>query len=561
MRSRSLGFALSKFLGRRKAVTLFQTGTVILANSLAFPTHAQLPLLRDLIPTPQLINQNLNNRIVSACVRLDGRCLFKIADQKSALPDRINGIEQRLNDVSSLYFKENSSPLKIRSAKEGKLPNIYINIGNREVRLMSVTAPDADLQGVELETRADQLVEQLETGLNRAKQERQLPFLIYQGKVAAAIFLAMLIVSVALYRWQRRSKHSKKSLDSSNLSPTQPISTQLTQQQQWNIKEVQHRLTQLAQASILGGGSLFILGLFPYTRMFQILIITSLQIPVKVCIIGIGTYVIVRLSYALIERFACVFTQNSLLTPEANQRLRLRISTISGVTKGIVTVTWTGVAILVTLMTLGVNIGPLLAGAGLVGVALSLASQNLIKDAINGFFIILEDQYAIGDVISVDTVGGFVETMNLRITQLRDAEGRLITIPNSEIKIVANLSSSWSRADLNIPVAYHADVDKALEVINQVTQDMTQDEFWRQLILDKPEVLGVDDFGTRGLIIRVWIKTEPLKQWLVARECRRRLKIALDKAGISIPMPQQEVWFNNLPANSPQDEQAIHHQK
>ncbi|MGC1394261.1 MAG: mechanosensitive ion channel family protein, partial [Coleofasciculaceae cyanobacterium] len=280
MRSRSLGFALSKFLGRRKAVTLFQTGTVILANSLAFPTHAQLPLLRDLIPTPQLINQNLNNRIVSACVRLDGRCLFKIADQKSALPDRINGIEQRLNDVSSLYFKENSSPLKIRSAKEGKLPNIYINIGNREVRLMSVTAPDADLQGVELETRADQLVEQLETGLNRAKQERQLPFLIYQGKVSAAIFLAMLIASVALYRWQRRSKHSKKSLDSSNLSPTQPISTQLTQQQQWNIKEVQHRLTQLAQASILGGGSLFILGLFPYTRMFQILIITSLQIPV-----------------------------------------------------------------------------------------------------------------------------------------------------------------------------------------------------------------------------------------------------------------------------------------
>lgn len=561
MRSRSLGFALSKFFGRRKAVALFQTGTVIFANSVAFPTQAQLPLLRDLIPTPQLINQNLNNQIVSACIRLDGRCLFKIADQKSALPDRISGIEQRLNDVSSLYFKQNSSPLKIRSAQEGNLPNIYIKVGTREVRLMSVTAPDADLQGVDLETRTDQLIEQLETGLNRAKQERQLPFLIYQGKISAAILLAMLIASITLYRWGRRSKRSKKSLDSSKSSPTQPISTQLTQQQQWNLKEVQHRLTQLAQTSILGGGSLFILGLFPYTRMFQILIITSLQIPVKLGIIGLGTYVIVRLSYALIERFACVFTQNSLLTPEANQRLRLRISTISGVTKGIVTVTWLGVAVLVTLMTLGVNIGPLLAGAGLVGVALSLASQNLIKDAINGFFIILEDQYAIGDVIAVDKVGGFVETMNLRITQLRDSEGRLITIPNSEIKIVANLSSSWSRADLNIPVAYHADVDKALEVINQVTQDMTQDEFWRQLILDKPEVLGVDDFGTRGLIIRVWIKTEPLKQWLVARECRRRLKIALDEAGISIPMPQQEVWFNNLPANSPQDGQAIHHQK
>lgn len=557
MRSRSMGKAQTPYWVRLKAVALFQTGIVILTTSIAFPAQAQLSFLQDLIPTAQLLNQNPNNQTVSACIRLDGRCLFKIADQKSDLPERISSIEQRLNDVSSLYFKNDSSPLKIRSSKEGNLPNIYINVGNREVRLMSVTAPDADLQGVDLDTRADQLIEQIEQGLNQAKQERKLPFIIDQGKLAAAIFLAMLIASITLYQWERRSKRSKKSLDY-NFSSNQPISTQLTQQQQWNIKEVQHRLAQLAQASILGGGSLFILGLFPYTRMFQILIITSLQIPVQLCIIGLGTYVIVRLSYALIEQFAYVLTRNSLLTPEANQRLRLRVSTISGVTKGIVTVAWIGVAILVTLMALGVNVGPLLAGAGLVGVALSLASQNLIKDAINGFFIILEDQYALGDVIAVDTVSGFVETMNLRITQLRDSEGRLITIPNSQIKIVANLSSSWSRADLNIPVAYHADVDKALAVINQVTQDMTQDEFWRQLILDKPEVLGVDDFGTRGLIIRVWIKTEPLKQWLVARECRRRLKIALDKAGISIPMPQQEVWFNNLPVNSPQDGQAIH---
>jgi moderate conductance mechanosensitive channel len=261
-------------------------------------------------------------------------------------------------------------------------------------------------------------------------------------------------------------------------------------------------------------------------------------------IIGLGTYLIIRLSYAIIKKFSCAITRNSLLTPEANHRLELRISTISGVTKGIVTVFWIGVGTLVTLVILGVNIGSLLAGAGLLGVALSLASQNLIKDAINGFFIILEDQYAIGDVIAVEQVSGFVETMNLRITQLRDAEGRLITIPNSQTKIVANLSSNWSRADLNSPVAYHADVDKALQVIDHVTQEMTQDELWREQILDKPEVLGVDDFGIRGVIIRVWIKTQPLKQWLVARE-----------SGISIPIPQPKVWFNNLPMNSTLDEQ------
>lgn len=296
---------------------------------------------------------------------------------------------------------------------------------------------------------------------------------------------------------------------------------------------------------ILAGGTVFILGLFPYTRMLQVWILGSLRIPLRLGLIGIGTYALIRLSYALIDKFASALARNQLLTPEANRRLQLRISTISGVSKGIITLTLFGVAILVALSTLGLDIGPVLAGAGIIGVGLSLASQSLIKDALNGFFIILEDQYAVGDVINVGDVGGLVENINLRITQLRDAEGRLITIPNSEIKIVANLSSNWSRADLAIPVAYYADVDKALELIGQVAEQMSHDQPWEEKIVDKPEVLGVDDFGSRGVIIRVWIKTQPLKQWEVARQFRRRLKVALDEAGISIPMPQQEVWFNN----------------
>jgi small conductance mechanosensitive channel len=531
------------------------TGSLVLTGWVVSPVQAQLPLLQDLnLPAPNLLNQNSDNQVVSGCIRLDGRCLFKIADQKSDLPDRINGIEQRLNDISRIYFKNDSSKLTIRKKTEGNLPDIYISVGDREVRLLSVTAPDADLQGVDIESRADQLIEELEEGLKRAKQERQQQFLARQAGIATGTGVAMLVASLAIYHWERRLKRSKDQLAPCDSSPTQPISTQLTQQQHWNVKEVQHRLFQLTKAGILGGGPLFILGLFPYTRMIQVLIIGSLKIPLRVGIIGLGTYVVIRLSYVLIDRFASVLASNYLLTPEANRRLQLRVSTISGVTKGIVTVVWIGVGVLVTLSTVGVNIGPLLAGAGILGVGLSLASQNLIKDAINGFFIILEDQYAVGDVINVADVGGLVENINLRITQLRDAEGRLITIPNSEIKVVANLSSNWSRADLNIPVAYYTDVDKALEVIDTVAQEMSRDELWQEQILDKPEVLGVDDFGSRGVIIRVWIKTQPLKQWKVAREFRRRLKVALDEAGISIPMPQQEVWFNNsLPLQSSLD--------
>jgi small conductance mechanosensitive channel len=536
-------------------------GAIAFTSWAVSPVKAQLPSLQDLnLQPPNLLNQDQNDQVVSGCIRLDGRCLFEVAAPKSDINNRIEDIDQRLSDISSTYFKNDKAQIEVRQQqREGNnIPNIYVSIGDRQVRLMSVTDQDASLKGVDIDTRADELVEELEEGLRRAKRERRREFLSRQAGVAVGTGVAMLLACLTISHWKRRSKRSKEQLAPSESSPTQPISTQLTQQQQWNVKEVQHRLLQLAQAGILGGGTLFILGLFPYTRMIQILIITGLRIPLRLGIAGLATYMVTRLSFALIDRFSSALASNYLLTPEANRRIQLRVSTVSRVTKGIVTVSWIVVGTLVALSAIGVNTGPLLAGAGLVGVAVSLASQNLIKDAINGFFIILEDQYAVGDVISVATVDGLVENMNLRITQLRDSEGRLITIPNSEIKIVANLSSNWSRADLNIPVAYHTDVDKALEVINNVAQELSHDEGWRDQILDKPEVLGVDDFGNRGVIIRVWIKTQPLKQWQVAREFRRRLKLALDKFGISIPLPQQEVWFNSIPVQSSADGQGIY---
>jgi moderate conductance mechanosensitive channel len=537
------------------ATLTLNAGAFLLAGWVSSPVQAQLPSFLDLNSlSPRVLNQDQSARVDSACIRLDERCLFKIADQSSALPDRIQGIEQRLQDISRIYFTTEDAPLDIYQKQEQNIPNIYVSVGGKTFRLLSVTNQDAELQGVDIQTRADQIMEQLQQGLQRAKQERQPEILARKGGLAVGTGVIMLVTSVAIYRWQRRSKQSKEALNPTDAPLTQPITTQLHKKQQWHLTEVQHRLLQLTQVGILAGGTLFILGLFPATRIVQVWIISSLRIPLRLGFIGLGTYVIVRLSYALVDKFASALAKNYLLTPEANRRLQLRLSTISGVSKGIITLSLSGVAILVALSTLGVNIGPVLAGAGIIGVGLSLASQSLIKDALNGFFIILEDQYAVGDVITVGDVGGLVENMNLRITQLRDAEGRLITIPNSEIKIVANLSSNWSRADLAIPVAYYADVDKALELISRIAEEMSQSDRWQEQILDKPEVLGVDDFGDRGVIIRVWIKTQPLKQWEVAREFRRRLKVALDNAGISIPMPQQEVWFtNSLPAKSSQD--------
>jgi moderate conductance mechanosensitive channel len=152
---------------------------------------------------------------------------------------------------------------------------------------------------------------------------------------------------------------------------------------------------------------------------------------------------------------------------------------------------------------------------------------------------LLEDQYAVGDVIQVGKASGLVENLNLRITQLRNAQGRLITIPNSSIAVVENLSKDWSRVDLAIVVAYDANLDRTIELIKQVGQEMDRSPDWQAKIIEPPQVLGVEDLSNSGVTIRVWIKTQPLQQWNFAREFRRRLKLAMDDCGISIGIPQQ----------------------
>lgn len=194
---------------------------------------------------------------------------------------------------------------------------------------------------------------------------------------------------------------------------------------------------------------------------------------------------------------------------------------------------------------IGLDIAPILAGAGIIGLGISLASQSLIKDTINGFLILFEDQYAIKDVILVDDVGGLVENMNLRITQLRNGEGQLITIPNSAISIVRNLSKEWARVDLTITVADQNNVDRVLQVLQELSSEIYGEPEWREKIIDPPEVLGIDEIGHSGLLIRIWIKTKPLQHWSVGREFRRRMKTRLDQHGIAIGVPQQSVLFQS----------------
>ncbi len=508
--------------------------------------QAQVPGMPNLpTPLPTFIGNSVNGSSVSGCIRLDGRCVTQIAANRGELFSRINEVERRLYQISQDYFGQDSAQLNVRSEPSDSVRDIYVAIDQNEIRLMSVTYQDASLNGMTIEQRADQMVRTIERAIERAKRERKPSFLIRQGVISAialSIILVLTLIGLQLekrFRQQKQYLHTDPAISSRQLA----ISTQLTQKQKGQVAEIKHRAMQVILFSLWMGGFFYIIGLFPYTRFVQVIIYTLFRIPIRVGFVILIVYFLVRFSFVLVDKLTGALANNSLLTPEANLRLQLRISTISSVTKSVLILGYIILGTLVSLSLIGVDIGPLLAGAGLIGLAISFASQNLIQDAINGFLIILEDQYAVGDFIGIGQSAGIVEDINLRITRLRDTEGRLVTIPNSEVRTVTNYTSNWSQADIKIPIAYQTDVEQALQIVENINNQISQE--WQQEILEKPKLLGVDEFSNQGVIIRIWIKTKPMQQWPIAREYRRQVKAAFDKAGIELALPHQKIWISH----------------
>ena len=205
---------------------------------------------------------------------------------------------------------------------------------------------------------------------------------------------------------------------------------------------------------------------------------------------------------------------------------------------------WT-VAVLMVLAELGLNLGPLIAGAGIVGVALGFGAQNLVRDFISGIFMLVEDQYGVGDVVDVGPASGVVEAVSLRTTRLRDVSGVVWHVPNGTIDRIGNKSQQWSRALLDVDVAYDTDIDFAGDVIKRTIVEEWQDDRWRTVILEEPQVWGVENLGADGITIRVVVKTLPSRQFEVARHLRARIKAAFDTVGIEIPFPQRTIWHRN----------------
>ena len=223
----------------------------------------------------------------------------------------------------------------------------------------------------------------------------------------------------------------------------------------------------------------------------------------------------------------------------ANTLIRL-IAGIAAVAIGII-------ALFIILQQVGINVTAALAALGVVGIAVGFGAQYLIRDLIAGFFVFLENQYNVGDVIKVGDIAGGVEEISLRRTILRDLDGARHIIPNGEIRMVSNLTQEWSRAHLNISVAYKEDLDKVMALMRKTWEEMTQDPNWSSFIKVKtPWLLRVDKFGDSGITIKMVGETQPIKQWDVMGEFRRRIKKVFDEEGIEIPWPHVKLYLGDV---------------
>ncbi len=260
---------------------------------------------------------------------------------------------------------------------------------------------------------------------------------------------------------------------------------------------------------------------------------------IKIILIAVGSYFLNRfLSHAIEKIVRTAVVSDKYLSKEAEEKREDTLIRIF---------TWSGkililfVAILTILQEIGIPIAPILAGAGIIGIAVGFGGQYLIKDIISGFFFILENQYRVGDVVNFDGTGGLVEDISLRMTTLRDLDGTVHHIPHGEITKVANLSKDFARINLNIGIAYAANLDQVIKIVNEVGDKLSQDPKWKEFIIKSPQFLRVEDFADSSVVIKILGETQPLKQWEVTGELRKRIKIAFDNEGIEIPFPQRVV--------------------
>lgn len=289
--------------------------------------------------------------------------------------------------------------------------------------------------------------------------------------------------------------------------------------------------------------------------------------PVQIVIIIVIAWVLVRLARRWVRRFVTrvvapevtsaqrleqlgIELPKSLTSSAPDPRRSARADSISIVlTSSTIVAIWV-IALLTVLGVVGIEIGPLLAGAGIAGVALGFGAQSLVKDCIAGLFMLIEDQYGIGDVVDLGEAIGVVEEVSLRTTVLRSLDGTVWHVPNGVVQRVGNKSQLWSVAVIDVDVAYDSDLEQARELLQAAADEVCDTDEFRDQVLEPPQVLGVEALAADGISIRLTVKVMPGAQWNLQRSLREHVKGVFDRAGIEIPFPQRTVWMRIDPEGS-----------
>jgi len=520
---------------------------------------------------------------------LDNKELFRVTSptilNRAQVPEgklpveiRAKEVNERLWRVFNRTIAANQLPtVTIATLNNRPIIQISDDKSSRPLRLVTITEPDSDWNSKTLEELAQEWQEIIEDEVIRFKQLTAPGFVTASLLQALQILLGLLIASVVIWFLRRVLSHRQRILETRYEQEVAKIAEvekahkeqRIIQSEVIDKKEIEaieivdlrsHFLSTLQhQFSVkrcldlnkfFKWALLWIFILMWYIGIARIMSIVPLLMrwsvyvwatPLALLAIWFGISLAIRVSKSLVDRFMHSWKANPLISLGEAQRIALRTTTITEALKGLITFVLVIIGIIWTLNLFNVPTNTILAGGAVIGLAISFGSQSLIKDLVNGCLILIEDQFAIGDVIEIGNKSGLVESLNLRVTQLRSGEGKLITIPNSTITDVSNLTRLWSRIDFSIMVAYENDPIKVINILKQVSKELYSEPEWLERLPEPPEVLGIDDLSHAGMLIRVWIKTAPMEQWSVGREFRLRVRQAFEINNIQIGRPQ---WIN-----------------
>lgn len=529
------------------------------------------PLAPLLIQPPAQVQRVGNLEI--ATVALDGKPLLQIAAPISADSDAasrqpgLTAVQLRAQTIGANLYRVIATGFDPQSlqVEVAKLNDESVILASDSATLpsqiiLTVTEADTKITAQPLDALAQSWSQMIHDGLLKAWNDRSPQARRQQRIQTLQISLALLGISFLISRfqqylqsWFNRARNQQlqshaldtctsESSSGSSSDPTPLSAIHLTQLRfaQWqNIALLPRRLLRFIQSLVWIGGLVRILYLFPETRWLGDWVVS---LPIKIFIVWISIALLKQLSFIAIDQRIQNWVESTPLshtqTQQERERILLRAPTLATLLKRLSVTLLYLTGIICLLAWLRVPLESILAGAGLIGVALGILFQNLIKDVINGIRIAWDDEFAVGDVVEIEGVSGSVEQLKLLTTIMRGTGGQLIAIPNSQIGMIRNHSKDWARVEFTTWVAYDTNLSQAMQIMQDVAEAMYHDPTWHDDILESNSLLCVNRVNANGVELLIWIKTKRMQQWSVEREFCQRLKLAFDQHGIKLAVPR-----------------------